>query len=121
MFWEGINRRGFPRANYACVVILRQKGSSEAFHTKTENIGCGGICVILPKEINLFGTVEVELDLEDGETKISCDGVAVWVVRRSEAGKDASVCFDTGIEFANLKEKDKGRIDKVIKRCLRQK
>lgn len=120
MAWEGINRRRFPRANYACVVRIRRKGSAEAFHTRTENIGCGGVCVMLPKEIGIFSPVEIELDLESGEHKISCDGTIVWVVRRTEIDKDVPNFFDTGIEFVNLKKEDKSRIDKIIKICLQK-
>jgi hypothetical protein len=120
MAWEGVNRRGFPRVNYPCVVKIRRKGSAEAFHTKTENIGCGGVCVILPKNIGLFSPAEMEVDLENGQGRIVCDGTVVWVVRRSEINKDSPNFFDTGIEFVNLKEEDSARIDKIVKECLQK-
>lgn len=120
MAWEGMNRRRFPRANYACVVTIRRKGHAEAFNTKTENIGSGGICVMLPKETGIFNPVEIELDIKDTQTMISCNGTIVWVVHRSEFGKEASDSYDTGIEFSDLKEKDQLRIDKIIKKCLQK-
>jgi Tfp pilus assembly protein PilZ len=120
MSWEGANRRRFPRADYACLVRLRKKGSSELFKTRTENIGCGGVCVVLPKEIEMFSPVEIELDLENTIGKVGCDGMVVWVIRRSEATKDSSTSFDTGIEFSNLHEEAKNRIEKVVKQCLQK-
>jgi hypothetical protein len=120
MAWEGINKRRFPRANYSCVVTVRQKGNAETFNTRTENIGCGGVCVMLPKEVAIFSPVEVEIDLVKGENKISCKGTIVWSIRRGEIGKDADFLFDTGIEFSNLKEEDWLLISRVIKECLQQ-
>ncbi len=120
MAWEGINRRRFPRANYACVVTIRRKGSAETFNTKTENIGCGGICVILPKATQIYSPVELDLDLEDSGNTISIKGTIVWVVQRSEFGKNTPDSFDIGIEFADLNEQDRARIDKVINTCLQK-
>ena len=120
MAWEGINKRRFPRANYSCTVTVRQKGNAEIFHTKTENIGCGGICALLPKEISLFSPVEVEIDLDPRENKICCKGTIVWVVHKGDVGKDSGIIFDTGIEFSNLKEEDWLLINKIIKQCLQR-
>jgi Tfp pilus assembly protein PilZ len=120
MPWQGVDKRIFPRANYPCVVRLRTKGSAEAFNTKTENIGCGGVCVMLPKHVGMFSAVEMEIDIVSENKKIKCDGTVVWVVRRGELGKDRPESFDTGIEFSNLKEEDRLIIDKVVTECLKK-
>lgn len=52
--WDGINRRRFPRVNYPCYIRLRKKGSTQEFLTQTENISCGGIAVVLEKNLGLF-------------------------------------------------------------------
>lgn len=117
MIWDGMNRREFPRADYPCTVRVRRKGDTEEFHTHTENIGCGGICVMLPKDIGMFNSVEMKIDLKNGQQNINCDGTVIWVVRRSEFAKDAPNSFDTGIEFVNLDEEAKLRIDKIVKEC----
>ena len=120
MAWEGVNRRRFPRVNYPCTVRIRRKGDAEMFNTATENIGCGGICIILPKDIGMFSRVETEIDLQNGNQSINCDGAVVWVVRKSNVDRNASCFFDTGIEFINLKEKDKSRIGNIIETCLKE-
>ena len=120
MTWQGINKRIFPRANYPCVVRIRSKGNAEVFPTKTENIGCGGICVMLPKEIGRFSPVEIEIDLESEQKQIECDGTVVWVVHSGQVGKDIVDPFDTGIEFVNLKEEDRLLIDEIVKTCLKK-
>ena len=120
MAWEGVNRRRFPRANYACVVKVRYKGDSEIFNTQTENIGCGGVCVMLPKDVKIFSPVEIDLDLNDSKPNVTCDATVVWVIRRSEIKEVTPTTFDTGVEFSNLKDEDKQRIEQIIQECLQK-
>jgi len=120
MSWQGVDQRIFPRANYPCVVRLREKKSSETFNTKTENIGCGGVCVMLPKNIGMFSPVEMEINISSEGGNINCDGVVVWVVRHKETVKDKAESFDTGIEFKNLREEYRLAIDKIVQECLKK-
>jgi Tfp pilus assembly protein PilZ len=120
MPWQGVDKRLFPRANYPCVVKLREKGNPEIFNTQTENIGCGGVCVMLPKHIEMFHDVQMEIDMVSEARKINCDGTVVWVVHRQELKKNAPDSFDTGIEFKNLKQDDKLVIEKVVQECLKK-
>lgn len=110
--WQGIDQRRFPRANYKCVVALRQEGKPSAVSTVTENIGLGGICVLLEKSFDIFCGVELELSLDDGKPPLCVPGTVVWVVRRRDVRKGPS--FDTGVEFAELTPEDKARLEAVI-------
>lgn len=117
--WNGMNKRSFPRADYPCKIKVRQKGASDAIVTRTENIGCGGVCVILNKNLGLFKEVELEINLENGLQLVKCDGRIVWVVKRESVGGLKPPVFDTGIEFVNLKDEYKDRIDKIIQKVLK--
>lgn len=97
---------------------MRKKGSHRSFSTYTENIGVGGICVILEKDLGLFSPVELQIDLKDNLPGVECDGTIVWVVRRAEHEKRRPNHYDIGIEFIDLKDKDKVRIDAVVDRIL---
>ena len=110
--WQGVDKRRFPRAKYPCEVTVIKKGQKEDFSTQTENIGIGGICVILEKGMAMFRFVELTLHLKDGQPPIKCDGRVVWVVKTKEQ-------FDTGIEFINMKERDVARTQKVVEECLK--
>jgi len=114
--WGGINRRKFPRASYPCVVTINRKDQQDTLSTQTENIGIGGICVILPKDLGIFAPVEICLDLLDGQPAIECDGTVAWVIASKEDKKSES--FDTGLEFTNLKRKDAIRIDSIIEKIV---
>lgn len=111
--WNGINRRKFPRANYPCVITVKRKDESDAISTQTENIGLGGICVMLPKDLGIFAPVEIELDLLDDQPIIECEGAIVWIIPQKEKG-----FFDTGIEFTNLKRKDETRVQAIVDKVL---
>lgn len=119
--WDGLNRRRFPRAKYPCLVIVRHKGKEpEAILTHTENLGVGGICVIIKKQIKLFAPVEVEIDLMDLEDHVECAGKVVWSVKRKSGEKVKPLFYDTGIEFENLSGKDRKRIEGIIRRIAKQ-
>ncbi|NQV04411.1 MAG: PilZ domain-containing protein [Candidatus Omnitrophica bacterium] len=115
--WGGINRRKFPRANYPCKITVKRKDHPDSLSTHTENIGIGGICVLLPKDLGIFAPVEIRLDLLDGSPSIECDGAIVWIVTRKQ---EAQANYDTGIEFTNLKRKDTDRIVNVIDKVLKE-
>jgi len=110
--WQGIDQRRFPRAKYKCTVALRQAGASSTVAAVTENIGMGGICVLLDKGLDIFSPVELDLTLDDGKGPLRAKGTVVWVVRRKEFRRGPS--FDTGVEFAELSAEDKARIEAVI-------
>lgn len=118
--WDGLNKRRFPRANFPCLIRVRKKGSRRAFSTHTENIGAGGICVILEKDLGLFSPVELEIGLRDNLPQLECGGSIVWVVQRAEYEKRKPNHYDTGIEFVNLKEEDRMRIDTIVDRILKE-
>jgi hypothetical protein len=110
--WQGIDRRNFPRVNYPCKVIVLKDARREKFDTHTENIGIGGICIILDRALKRFTQVELILYLKDGLAPIDCNGRVVWVI-----GEDK---FDTGVEFLDLKEEYHIRITKVVERYLKE-
>ncbi len=117
--WQGMDQRRFPRANYKCVVTLRQEGKPFAISTVTENIGLGGICVLLEKSFDIFSSVDLEISLDDGNPPLHTQGTVVWVVRRRDVKKGPS--FDTGVEFADLSAEDRARLEAVIDKVLAKK
>ena len=112
--WGGINRRKFPRANYPCVLTVKRKDQQDVLSTQTENIGLGGICVMLPRDLGIFAPVEIRLDLLDGQSCIECEGTVAWVIVCK--GNKKSESFDTGLEFTNLKRKDAIRISSIVEK-----
>lgn len=118
--WNGINRRKFPRANYQCLIAIKKRLTSKIISTQTENIGAGGICVIIKDDLGLFQGVDLELTLDDSKPPIKCGGTIVWVVRKSDPKQKGVHLFDTGIEFIDIRPEDRERITNVVEEILKK-
>jgi c-di-GMP-binding flagellar brake protein YcgR len=116
--WNGINRRKFPRANYKCLITIKRRLTSKVISTQTENIGAGGICVIIKDDLGLFQGVDLELFLDDSKPPIKCGGTVVWVVKKSEPRQKGAYMYDTGIEFIDVRPEDRERITEVVEGIL---
>ncbi|MBU1726267.1 MAG: PilZ domain-containing protein [Candidatus Omnitrophica bacterium] len=110
--WQGVDKRKFPRVNYPCEVTVYIKGQKENIPAQTENIGVGGVCVKLSKELSKFHSVDLAVELNDGKPPLTCEARVVWLVKSQDA-------FDTGMEFLNLTESDRLRIERVVEACLK--
>jgi hypothetical protein len=119
--WNGINRRKFPRANYKCIITIKKRLTAKTISTHTENLGAGGICVLIKEDLGLFQGVDLEIMLEDSNTPVKCGGTVVWVVKKSEPKQKASYLYDTGIEFIDIRPEDRDRITAVVDLILKRK
>ena len=117
--WDSINRRKFTRANYKCLISIRKRLTSKVISTRTENIGAGGICVMLKEDLGLFQGVDIELFISEGNNPpIKCGGTVVWVVKKAQPKKEEHL-FDTGIEFIDIRPEDRERITEVVEDILK--
>jgi hypothetical protein len=118
--WGGLNRRKFPRVLYPCLVEVRASGEhQDMILAHTENLGTGGICVIMRRELKIFSPVDIELDLLDMGEHIRCHGKVVWSIRRKDTEPTKPMFFDVGIEFENLPDPEQKRIDQIVQRLAR--
>jgi hypothetical protein len=119
--WDGLDRRKFPRVNYPCQVIVRsEREQRDALLTHTENVGVGGASVVIKQSLKMFAPVDIELDLLDLGDHIKCQGKVVWSVRRRDSESHKPSFYDVGIEFVDLAEKDRQRIEASIQRLAKR-
>ena len=74
---------------------------------------------MVDRAFEIFDNVALELHIEDGSGPISCSGTVVWVVRRHPVRGESIMEFDTGIEFADISEDDRTRVDKLVDELLK--
>lgn len=117
--WNGINRRKFPRASYKCLITIKKRLTAKTISTHTENIGAGGICVIIKEDLGLFQGVDLELFIDDNRPPIKCGGTVVWVVKKTESRQKGSYVYDTGIEFIDVRPEDRDRISEAVEEILK--
>lgn len=112
MSWAGLDQRVFPRIQARCDIDIHSFGGP--IKAQTQNVGIGGVCVILNRELEKLSKVRLKLALQRSEPPIECDGRIVWMVKSKEpvSGKTS---FDTGIEFVNLSLQEQERLSNFIK------
>lgn len=121
MEWDGSNRRRFPRILYPCLVKISSPEQPPSVSlTHTENIGPGGICVILKKEIKMFTPVEIELDLIEEARNFTAKGRVVWLVRRKAIESVKPMFYDIGIEFQDLSPQDKQKLEVAVNKFIQK-
>lgn len=118
MVWEGIDERRFPRVKYKCLITVLGDEQKKPISAFTENIGTGGLCVIIKKSFRIFDSISLDIDLDDGMGPVLCKGTVVWVVKSHRMSKSGKDTYDVGIEFLGLLEEDKQRIANIVKRLF---
>lgn len=120
MDWAGINTRTRKsvRVFFECTVIVKKARSSIVFHSATENMSMGGVCIILEKELLRNTPVELELSLPDDLPCVKCTGKIMWSTKRNKYTKKKLSQFDTGIEFVDVSGQDKSRMKRIIDELL---
>lgn len=107
--------------SYKCRIRVSGDSGDEVIDTQTENIGAGGICVVLDRAFELFEKVNVEVFLDEKTAPLTCSGTVVWVVKRHPAGPSNAVegfKYDTGIEFSGLTAEDRVKISALVEYIL---
>ena len=121
MAWDGRNRRKFPRVVFPCLIKIRRGNDlKEVLLTHTQNLSIGGVRVILKMPIDLGVTIDVEIDLLDTNEHLKCRGKVVWLDRRKSDNAFKPNFYDVGVEFAELDETDKKRLDRIVAHHLKQ-
>ena len=122
MSWDGLDRRKFPRIIYPCLITVRLDGKAmETILSHTENIGVGGVCVVLKNHIERFTPVGLEVDLLDMQEHLKCAGKVVWNVRRKSHEQHKPLFYDIGIEFNELKAPDHKRLSSILQSLIDRK
>ncbi|MBI4549700.1 MAG: PilZ domain-containing protein [Candidatus Omnitrophica bacterium] len=115
----GLDLRKFPRYELKCDIQIGEDRTAFKFNTTTQNIGAGGVCVILNKELPKLTRVFTRLHMPDYGAPIECHANVCWVVRSRFLFKNESL-FDTGLEFMDIRPDDRERIRLIVEKKLEQ-
>ena len=102
---DDIERRRFPRRTLVCKITAIFGERLLMLSSHTENVGIGGIRVILQEKLHISTEVEIELFLEDREKPLKSKGQIIWV-RELNPEKIQPRFFDTGIKFIGMNSSD---------------
>lgn len=112
MNWEGAEKRRFVRAKFPCKITIHTP-EEKTISTNTEDIGAGGVRVILNEQLQMALPLDLQLILEN--KFIACKGKIVWVLAKKDSQGSK---YDTGIEFYEITEGDRGVINGVVNLIL---
>jgi hypothetical protein len=113
--WTGLDQRNFPRVAVSCQIWI--EGSDGVIETKTENLGGGGVCVILDHGLEKLSRVKLRMTLDKARASIECGGRVVWIVC-SKDPKTKALTYDTGIEFTDLTSEGQDEILSFIQQVI---
>ncbi len=106
-------RRKFRRLNFICKVTAVFGERVLVFNSHTEDLGEGGVKVVLEEKLHVSTQVEVSLFITGKEGPINCKGEITWV--REILPVDVGPrFFHTGIKFLDMAGSDQ----EIIKRVL---
>jgi c-di-GMP-binding flagellar brake protein YcgR len=111
MVWNGIEKRRFVRANLPCKIIVYTP-TEHIIITHTENIGAGGVRVILDECLNISSIVGLEIFLDD--EPIKCESRIVWVIEKETSNIAKDRRWDTGVEFYKIDEEDRNIVNNFV-------
>lgn len=116
--WDGFNKRKFPRLALNCEIAIQSETSSAPVSAVTENLGIGGLCVILSQQLERFSKCRLRLDLGE-KTPVECDARVVWIVP-TQGTTPSKKHFDTGLEFVGLEPEAVARVRAYIESELKK-
>ena len=111
--WEGLEARKFPRVQAQCQIEVEDVRGGNRLTATTENIGQGGLCTVLARELPKLSSVRIKLYLTDREPPIECRGRVVWMVTKRSLSTP-TIEHDTGIEFLDLTKEASGRLANAV-------
>lgn len=121
MAWNGRNRRKFPRVMFPCLIKVRcDKKDTDVVLTHTENLSVGGVRIILKNPIDLGVVIDLEIDLMDTGESLKCKAKVVWLEKRKSDSEFKPDFYDIGVEFQNVDEHNKKRLEVIINHHLKQ-
>jgi hypothetical protein len=82
---------------------------------RVKNIGVGGVLITLSQELMRDIPMKLELFIEP-KAIIRCTGHVVWVLQRTDHADPTRVLFDTGIQFDEISETDRGLLKELVDR-----
>jgi c-di-GMP-binding flagellar brake protein YcgR len=111
-----VEKRKFPRLplNVNVQYEILKVSALRAEETGSKNISAGGICLVVPKKVNIGDLLRLRLSLPGEVNFIMVKGKVIWVEEFSVTPASYHKAYDCGIEFVDVSAEDQ----KNISRCL---
>lgn len=112
-------RRQFARVTVLCKVTVIFGERLLMFDSHTENLGVGGMRLILQDNLMVNSELDIELFLPDRQKNLKCKGKVAWSKEMTPRGINPRF-FDIGIEFTKMEDEDKQMLQGTINALMTQ-
>jgi hypothetical protein len=112
-------KRQFSRVTLVCKVAVMYGDRMLMLNAHTENLGIGGMRIILGEFLIANAELEIELFLPDKGKMFKCKGKVAWSKEMTPKGINPRF-FDTGIEFTKIEESDRIMLQGTINSLMTQ-
>lgn len=110
----GLEIRRFPRILYRVdIEILLPGNQIESF--QTIDISEGGVCLVTERKLETDAQIQIRLKLLKRKESLCVRACVAWIKAIEELPKGSANKYRLGLEFINLKNRDKKIISKFIK------
>lgn len=107
-------RRKFIRLNINVEIKYALISNATAERVaQTKDIGAGGICILADEPMKKGDILEINFLLPEVPPNVHAKGRVAWVKPFSIAG-DKNTRYDTGIEFTDITDEDRKRINRYV-------
>lgn len=113
-------KRRWPRAKVIAEIRWsRDEAAAPKLKEKISNIGAGGVCLTTKERLTQEDRLHLEVDLPTGNT-IRAKARVVWVDKfEIESAGKIEVGYYTGVEFTDIIEEDRAKIEKFVAGYMR--
>ena len=114
-------KRRFPRiplnidVNYKILDNLNLNPSP----TQSKNISTDGICIIMLENVSPGTNLGLDFKIPNSDIKIKAKGKIAWIKEFSFGFTDTHKAYDAGIEFTDISEEEKTKIDFYVNKLLK--
>jgi len=108
---DGSEKRKSSRTPFPCRITVSSPVRMISSHT--EDIGPGGLRVMLDERLSMYTTLGLEIFLEQ-DKPIKCKGKVVWVRENMNPIERQPTIYETGIKFVEMNDCDQEYINILV-------
>lgn len=107
-------RRKFIRLNINVEIKYAVVSDKSAERTaQTRDIGAGGICILADEPLKKGDVLDINFLLPEVPPNVHAKGRVAWIKPFSIASEQ-NIRYDTGIEFIDITDEDRKRVNKYV-------
>jgi c-di-GMP-binding flagellar brake protein YcgR len=113
---SGRERRRFPRLalNAEVEYAVSKQEEAELFTTESRNISSVGVCIIVFERLEQGAILDLKFPLPQLNKFIITKGRVAWIRELTIRKKKVGMVYEAGIEFINIKDTDREKLEKYI-------